>query len=208
MQALVSSSSQDCKVPEIEYIPFPLSAEDQERLDKKLGLWKALPASVTQSCLASCGYLSLIKLEPPNPTDELNPHGGVMNLENAILLQEEVDNMSETDEKAKKPLVLMTEKRQYLLGINFGIPLFDSDLNKSICQKIVINNLWNNDNLMAVEKHGLELSEKLTGFINEFQDKSYANSDKFLVTPEERRVQRVPLPSIPLYFDGARLLTM
>ena len=214
VQAYVSVS--ESKESEIEYIPFPLSTDDQDRLDKNLGLWKMLPSSVTHSCLASSGYISLIKLEPPKhlKDKELNPQNGVMKLENAILLQEEVDKMSasinENVGKSAKNLSLREsmplEKRDFLLDINFGIPLFDSDLNKAICQRIVINNLWKQDNLDALEKSGLELSNQLTNFINDFQDISLVGSDKIWMTPEERRKSPVPLPSKPLFFDGTKIL--
>ena len=202
-------SASDSKDSEIEYIPFPLSTEDQERLDKKLGLWKKLPASVTHSCLASSGYISLIKLEPPKHLrDEMNAQNGVMNLENAMLLQEEVDRMSSDDDKKEPPSNFkdLSLKRDYLLGINFGIPLFDSDLNKAICQRIVINNLWKGENLDSLEKSGLILSDQLSSFINDFQDKSFVNgTDKIWMTPEEKRKSPVPLPSKPLFFDGTKI---
>ena len=213
VQAYVSAS--ESKESEIEYIPFPLATGDRDRLDKNLGLWKKLPPSVTHSCMANSGYISLIKLEPPKHLkDELNPQNGVMKLENAILLQEEVDKMSasgndKTDSIPKKLSLrdpMPTVKRDYLLGINFGIPLFDSDLNKAICQRIVINNLWKQDNLDSLEKSGIELSHQLTNFINDYQDISLVGSDKIWLPPEEKRKSPVPLPSKPLFFDGTKIL--
>ena len=202
---------------EIEHIPFPLSTNDQDRLTKKLGLWEMLPPSVIHACNSSCGYITLITIDPPNPPqfrgqEQQQPLDGVMKMENALLLQrtleEEVDSVP-TEQSKKNNLVLeevKAERKEYLLGITFGIPLFDSELNKAICQRIVINNLWKNDNLQSLEKSGQELSEELSDFINKFQDKSLISSaDKICMTPEDRRKTPVPLPSKLLFFDGTQI---
>ena len=196
---------------EIEHIPFPLSTNDHDRLTKKLSLWEMLPASVIHACNSSCGYITLITIDPPNHHQYQSLDTGVMKMENALLLQrtleEEVDSMPSEEPKKKNNLVLEEAKRkEFLLSISFGIPLFDSELNKAICQRIVINNLWKNDNLQSLEKSGQELSEELSDFINKFQDKSLISSaDKICMTPEDRRKTPVPLPSKLLFFDGTQI---
>lgn len=186
---------------DMEHIPFPLSTVDQDRLNKKLGLWKTLPPSVIQACNTSCGYITLITIEPPNHQQPLD---GVMKMENELLLQRTLEEEVDTEPTKTRNLQL-EQRKEYLLGITFGIPLFDSELNKAICQRVLLNNLWKNESLQALEKSGQELSEKLADFINEFQDKSLINDDKICMTPEERRKTPVALPSKLLFFDGTKM---
>lgn len=131
-----------------------------------------------------------------------------MNEENANLLQEELDNIP--DLAKKKSLALDQDHspggKWMLLDVTFGIPLFDSELNKSICQGIVINGLWKSANLKAVEESGKNLCQSLNEFILKHQDLPLNESSaKTLSTPEERRKHPVPLPTRVLFFDGLRL---
>ena len=132
------------------------------------------------------------------------PLDGVMKMENELLLQRTLEEEVDTEPTKTRDLQL-EERKEYLLGITFGIPLFDSELNKAICQRVLLNNLWKNESLQALEKSGRELSEKLADFINVFQDKSLINDDKICMTPEERRKTPVALPSKLLFFDGTKM---
>jgi hypothetical protein len=134
------------------------------------------------------------------------PRNGEMNEESLDLLQEEVDNIPETS-VIQKPRNLATlnaiEKtgNWMLLDIKFGIPLFDSDLNKATCEGITSNDLWKTKNLNAMKKSGQELCQVLNDFISSHQDLNGVNV-KTWTTPEERRKSPVPLPTRVLFFDG------
>lgn len=59
-----------------------------------------------------------------------------------------------------------------ILNVDFGIPLFDSQLNREVCERITSQKLWQRetlDSLMQVQK---SLSEKLTEFIRQNVDVS------------------------------------
>ena len=154
VQAYCSPDSADS---ETKHIPFPLSTEDDAELQKDLPWWKtanghlALPPGVDVQ--NNCGYISMIKLQPPSRDDLASGcNNGNMNEEGANLLQEEIDNITKEEQSDMKPKTLdllgkskgkNTDHVPWtLLDINFGIPLFDSELNKIICQRITINSLW------------------------------------------------------------------
>ena len=93
-----------------------------------------------------------------------------------------------------------------LSNLTFGVPLFDSELNKSICQKIVINSLWKSDSLANLAKSGESLVTSINKFILEHQDIPLNDAnDKIWMTPEERKKSPVPLPTRTLFFDGQHL---
>ncbi len=144
---------------ETKHVPFPVSAEDDAQLQKDLTWWKTsnghsnLPAGV--DIRNNCGYISMIKLQPIlQDEDEVDGcNNGDMNDEGADLLREEIDNLD--TEKSQKPTTLdlgihsnknesqSSRRGQWtLLDIKYGIPLFDSELNKVISQRVTINSLW------------------------------------------------------------------
>lgn len=187
---------------------MPYQIAISEKLEQDLPRWRGLdgkrmlPNSVDiRNC---CGYISLLKLKDMNDNFKTfeEAKNGQMNEENASLLQEEVDNIP--DSKPKK-LTLNDEEdvgKWMLMDIKFGIPLFDSSLNKAICQGIVINSLWKSENLRAVEKSGQELGQKLNDFILSHQDLPLTDGGKMWTTTEERRKSPVPMPTRLLFFDG------
>ena len=92
--------------------------------------------------------------------------------------------------------------------VPYRLPLFDSDLNKAICQKIVINSLWKMENLSNLKESGEELSSAIHNFIQEHQDielNNISNNDKLCMTPADRKKSPVPLPTRILFFNGRHL---
>lgn len=101
-----------------------------------------------------------LKLTLDDATD--SPVNGVTSEENGALLQEEVDktrNMSDSDKGSElsdapeKPCVARNVKLLIpsnvskiddwcILDCIFGVPLFDSKLNSTICNSIVKDGLW------------------------------------------------------------------
>lgn len=107
----------------------------------------------------SCGYLTLLDLPKPTSAPEpaavpsaasRKPENGKVKSDAALLLASEVDSVSE-----KKSLKLelseasiTEEPRDHhwtLLDVHFGIPLFEPELNRKICKRIVDKELWKKD---------------------------------------------------------------
>ena len=195
-----------------------------DQLEKELPNWKQkdgktlLPSAVDiQNC---CGYITLLSLDDADDgffdgvvqTGNGNnlPRNGEMNEENLDLLMEEVDNIPDTSMMGAKPKNIgplniaagqKAGENWILLDIKFGVPLFDSELNKAICENITSNDLWKSDSLSALKSSGQELCQVLNDFITSHQDLNGANA-KIWTTPEERRKSPVPLPTRVLFFDG------
>ena len=84
----------------------------------------------------------MIKLKEINNNENDNPSNGDMNEEDANLLKEEIDNLEKTDNKKTLNLSFKNEDDEgkwTLLDIKFGLPLFDSELNKALFDRIIIN---------------------------------------------------------------------
>ena len=89
----------------------------------------------------SCGYVTLLDLDVSRLVDD-DGSG-----ERKNLIEEELDIMDQ-EEKNDFSLdldVSKTKKKSknyVILDINFGVPLFDANLNRQICGRIVSNGLW------------------------------------------------------------------
>ena len=163
----------------------------------------------------ACGYISLLNLEVMDDNNESSgaPKNGEMNEANATLLQEEVDNVVEDGRKSSKSKQKMSllndnefRKKWMLLDIKFGVPLFDSELNRTICQGIVINSLWKKESLEVLKKSGQDLTQLINDFILNHQDLPLNDANaKMWTTPEERRKSPIPMPTRVLFFDGHTL---
>ena len=95
----------------------------------------------------TCGYVTVANLDMYDVTDA---SGIVLTPSKADLLKEEVDsctaatnNLSLELEMAKAEESKSEEKTNWvILDVSFGVPLFDPDLNKKVCHKIISNGLW------------------------------------------------------------------
>lgn len=57
-----------------------------------------------------------------------------------------------------------------LIDCCFGVPLFDHAMNRHICDVIINKNLWGDESLAELTKSNEVLCNRITYFINEFQD--------------------------------------
>lgn len=83
-----------------------------------------------------------------------------------------------------------------ILNVDFGIPLFDSQLNREVCDRITSQKLWQRetlDSLMQVQK---SLSERLAEFIRQNVD---ASTEGKLVPSD------MTLPTKNLFFVDGKL---
>ena len=111
----------------------------------------------------ACGYITLLNLDLPQSHLEVNSSflpresrkmessNGDLSAEKANLLSSELDSLDEEmgEKKAKMTLDLKTgedevkrEANWIILDLNFGVPLFDPDLNQQICTRIIDHGLW------------------------------------------------------------------
>ncbi|XP_048759028.2 protein FAM91A1-like [Ostrea edulis] len=99
---------------------------------------------------------------------------------------------------------LSQEEHWVLLDCYFGIPLFDSSLNKEICSKVVNFGLFKQEGLQELLHSSRKLSLRLLNFISQYQDIPTidATSDPLLPSDNE---QTPPLPTVCLQFNKGKL---
>ncbi|XP_064606810.1 protein FAM91A1-like isoform X2 [Liolophura sinensis] len=153
------------------------------------------------------------------------PTNGIKDLMSAEMLASEIDsldpatvekeslqerdkltlNLAETD--AKGPLAAdgLGEQDWCLLDCFFGVPLFDSDLNKEVCQRISSNSLCTKESLQDLLHSSRKLSLQLLNFISQYQDvpgQAEPSVDKSL---SEDLSEVIPYPTQNLVFAKGKL---
>lgn len=120
----------------------------------------------------------------------------------AEILLEELDSMEDSNRTPSSSLANPTDSEKWnesdwtILNVDFGIPLFDSQLNREVCDRITSQKLWQRetlDSLMQVQKY---LSEKLVEFIRQNVDVSVEGK---LVASD------MTLPTKSLFFVDGKL---
>ncbi|KAL1455199.1 hypothetical protein WDU94_009310 [Cyamophila willieti] len=170
--------------PQVKIIPFPCENKVHP-IVAKLGQEIDL--------VHNCGYVTLLKcsseetklkfelnapssssvesrtFEKPQKSTTQEPilSNGTLSEENATLLREEIDSCDSKDNFRPKQV---QDDGWVLIECCFGVPLFDHAMNKHICEAIVKQNLWGKESLEKLTKSNEILSNRLTHFINEFQD--------------------------------------
>lgn len=77
-------------------------------------------------------------------------------------------------ESATRPTVVdkWKEADWTILNVDFGIPLFDSQLNREVCDRITSQKLWQRETLDSLTQVQKSLSERLVEFIRQNVDPS------------------------------------
>lgn len=89
-----------------------------------------------------------------------------------------------------------------MLNVDFGVPLFDSQLNRDVCDRITSHQLWQREKLDALKKFQSSLSERLIEFI-----KHHTDTDSCAEWPVQAKAGTdVALPTRPLLFAGGKLV--
>lgn len=86
-----------------------------------------------------------------------------------------------------------------ILDCNFGVPLFDTKLNATICQSIVQGGLWNQKNLEELIQFNRNIAADLVEFIQTYQNTSWYLDDIF------EHNEQVPWPVSSLVFYEGKL---
>lgn len=138
VQPICNSGQSEAKT---KMLPFPAGKDDSSKFWQTLPELRLLYDDLDLS--HTCGYVTLLDFDVSEGKAKTNS-GEVKNEENSSnvhLLAEELDKMNKDEVKNKLTLDLKPS-HWLVLDLNFGIPLFDSDLNKRICDSIVSNGLW------------------------------------------------------------------
>uniref|UniRef100_A0A8C5B4G8 Family with sequence similarity 91 member A1 n=1 Tax=Gadus morhua TaxID=8049 RepID=A0A8C5B4G8_GADMO len=92
------------------------------------------------------------------------------------------------------------------LELSFGMPLFSSELNRRVCQKIASHKLCGKDSLQELLHESRKLSLKVLSFVQSFQVNQSADPESGVSGPlsQPPAESGVPLPALNLLFkDGA-----
>ena len=108
-----------------------------------------------------------------------------------------MEDSNRTNPRSNLPeLEKWNEAEWTILNVDFGIPLFDSQLNREVCDRITSQKLWQRetlDSLMQVQK---SLSERLAEFIRQNVEASVEGK---LVASD------VALPTKSIFFVDGKL---
>ncbi|KAK3907963.1 Protein FAM91A1 [Frankliniella fusca] len=140
----------------------------------------------------------LNSLNVTNPIErQPSPINGITNQECANILREEVDSLKQDDDISSSDFKHSTSSSDFisdqitnklkldipmrhcnlsegdewtLLDCCFGVPLFDVEANKQICDSITHCGLWEQESLDCLRSSGEKLGESLLNFIKQYQD--------------------------------------
>ncbi|CAP36989.2 Protein CBG19722 [Caenorhabditis briggsae] len=93
-----------------------------------------------------------------------------------------------------------------LLDCVFGIPLFDSVLNKTICQRIMGHGVLEQQNRPNIQSSNKQIVEMTNALIETANNGLVKSSQLFVDGGDQRNSQIVP-PVRPIYFDSDNLIT-
>ncbi|KAI1901681.1 hypothetical protein AGOR_G00036900 [Albula goreensis] len=203
---------------ETVHIPFPFDEEDLkgEFSYSNMCVHKALKTLQEQVDLEHlCGYITML-----NPThrhrrrlSECSDGRGDIELgggfdangstESFELVTEENNGDGNKKQGAEVPSL---EEEWVPLELCFGMPLFSSDLNRKVCQKIASHRLCGKDSLQKLLHSSRKLSLKVLSFVQSFQEGNQpADLDSGVSAPlsQPSAESGVPLPARNLLFkDG------
>ena len=179
----------------------------------------------------ACGYITLINLKSlkipqaknTDNSDTINkskeaPENGKINKENAELLEEELNSCLKDTTLEDKAIPISRDSKDnektsetnwVLLDVNFGIPLFNPELNKSICDRIISHDLLKSESLKMLGESSRNVCLRLLEFIADFQDLPIVCGTRPF--PPKTNVDiasqssDLALPTRELFFDGHKL---
>ncbi|XP_045160177.2 protein FAM91A1-like [Mercenaria mercenaria] len=146
------------------------------------------------------------------------PLNGLKDKSSAAMLASEIDLLEQestqkgdnSDSPTEKPHSLdlkeetesLVEDEWCLLDCYFGIPLFEPNINKQICDKVVSQGLFNSNSLEKLLHSSRKMSLRLLNFISQYQDLlSGPDSDPMA----SQKDQCVPYPTQCLIFNSGVL---
>uniref|UniRef100_A0A8C9WL64 Family with sequence similarity 91 member A1 n=1 Tax=Scleropages formosus TaxID=113540 RepID=A0A8C9WL64_SCLFO len=94
------------------------------------------------------------------------------------------------------------------LELCFGMPLFNSDLNRKVCQKIISHRLCGKDSLQELLHSSRKLALRVLSFVQSFQERGQPiDPDSGIASPlgQPPAESGVPLPAVNLLFKDGNL---
>uniref|UniRef100_A0A8C9XQT1 Family with sequence similarity 91 member A1 n=1 Tax=Sander lucioperca TaxID=283035 RepID=A0A8C9XQT1_SANLU len=197
---------------ETVHIPFPFDAEDLkgEFSYSNMCVHKALQKLKENVDLEhQCGYITMLnsnnrhrrRASDSTECGGLDTNGSTESFE---LVTEE--NNGESKGKTDS---LSSEDEWVPLELCFGMPLFSSELNRKVCQKIASHKLCCNESLQELLHSSRKLSLKVLSFVQSFQVKTLTavSSDSGVSNPlsQPPAESGVPLPALNLLFKDGQL---
>ncbi|XP_040044565.1 protein FAM91A1 isoform X1 [Gasterosteus aculeatus] len=200
------------------HIPFPFNAEDLkgEFSYSNMCVHKALQKLKENVDLEhQCGYITMLNAnnrhrrrasDSAECRGDTHLGGGLDNhgsTESFELVTDE--NNGEIKGKTDP---FSSEDEWVPLELCFGMPLFSSELNRKVCQKIASHKLCSNESLQELLHSSRKLSLKVLSFVQSFQDGMQPSDlDSGVSNPlsQPPAESGVPLPALNLIFKDGQL---
>ncbi|KAG5264528.1 hypothetical protein AALO_G00255230 [Alosa alosa] len=216
---------------ETVHVPFPFDEEELkgEFSYSNMGVHKALQSLREHVDLEhQCGYVTMLNHNNRHRRrnsdvsdgrgvwwrgDEMGTDRGELEMGGGFDANgstESFELVTEDNNGDRKPGVEASscEDEWVPLELCFGMPLFSSELNGNICQKIAAHKLCSKDSLQELLHSSRKLSLKVLSFVQSFQDGAQtADPDSGVTGPLSQPPAEagVPLPALNLLFKDGQL---
>uniref|UniRef100_A0A8C1BT86 Family with sequence similarity 91 member A1 n=2 Tax=Cyprinus carpio TaxID=7962 RepID=A0A8C1BT86_CYPCA len=202
---------------ETVHVPFPFDDEDlkAEFSYSNMCAHKALKILRDKVDLEhQCGYITMLNhnnrhRRRPSDADGDPELSGVLDASGSNESFELVTEENNGDGSKKPGTEGSSSEDEWVpLELCFGMPLFSSELNRKVCQRIVSHKLCSKDSLQELLHSSRKLALKVLSFVHSFQDgKQPADPDSGVWGPlsQPPAESGVPLPAINLLFKDGEL---
>ncbi|XP_051879927.1 protein FAM91A1 isoform X1 [Pristis pectinata] len=202
---------------ETTYVPFPFDEVEMNGEFSRSNMCshralKALRAKLDLDHF--CGFVNMLNprarrgsgRRPSEDLDEKeefeSPSGSVQGSTESFEL---VTDEPVSDSATKRTSEASTTEQEWIpLELCFGIPLFVSELNRRVCQKIAAHGLCGKESLLKLLHSSRKLSLQVLSFVQSFQETGDSDSGRTTLFPQTSSIDAgVPLPAKNLIFrDG------
>uniref|UniRef100_A0A8B9RBL4 Protein FAM91A1 n=1 Tax=Astyanax mexicanus TaxID=7994 RepID=A0A8B9RBL4_ASTMX len=197
---------------ETVHIPFPFNEEDLkgEFSYSNMCVHKALKLLREKVDLEhQCGYITMLNCNNRHrrrPSDaEGDPEYGPgfdANGSNESFELVTEDNGDGTKKQGAEGMCVSSKEDEWVpLELCFGMPLFSSELNRKVCQRIVSHKLCSKDSLQDLLHSSRKLSLKVLSFVQSESSASFCYFSHFPFSANKC----VPLPALNLLFKDGQL---
>ncbi|XP_016105914.1 protein FAM91A1-like [Sinocyclocheilus grahami] len=202
---------------ETVHVPFPFDDEDlkAEFSYSNMCAHKALKILRDKVDLEhQCGYITMLNhnnrhRRRPSDADGDPELSGVLDASGSNESFELVTEENNGDGSKKPGTEVSSSEDEWVpLELCFGMPLFSSELNRKVCQRIVSHKLCSKDSLQELLHSSRKLALKVLSFVHSLQDgKQPADPDSGVWGPlsQPPAESGVPLPAINLLFKDGEL---
>uniref|UniRef100_A0A673KH79 Protein FAM91A1 n=1 Tax=Sinocyclocheilus rhinocerous TaxID=307959 RepID=A0A673KH79_9TELE len=202
---------------ETVHVPYPFDDEDlkAEFSYSNMCAHKALKILRDKVDLEhQCGYITMLNhnnrhRRRPSDADGDPELSGVLDASGSNESFELVTEENNGDGSKKPGTEVSSSEDEWVpLELCFGMPLFSSELNRKVCQRIVSHKLCSKDSLQELLHSSRKLALKVLSFVHSFQDgKQPADPDSGVWGPlsQPPAESGVPLPAINLFFKDGEL---